>query len=163
MKINLATRMAPYLTVAGAESEWLSMRTNNWLWNSLMVGPVYTINLDKFSWDLQCLGGMNVTYLPQQKMLFQNPANNWFYLDRNTTASSVSYGLSAGTAFRFPLSDRVNLKIGVDYFQSSATVKYEQIKVTSVNQSQTVQTYNSGTYSVPIKTITGTIGFVYYL
>ena len=128
-----------------------------------MIGPVYTFNFDKVFWDFQLLGGMNVTYLPQQKMLFEKPANNWYYLDRNTTSSSVSYGLMAGTSFRFPISERVNLKVGLDYFQSKGQIRYEQFKVTKTGETQTVQIFNTGSYSIPIKMISGTIGFVYYL
>ena len=160
---KLETRMTPYVTVPEADRPYLSMRTNAWLWNSLMIGPVYSFNFDKVFWDFQLLGGMNVTYLPQQKMLFEKPANNWFYLDRNTTSSSVSYGLMAGTSLRFPISDRVNLKVGFDYFQSKAQIKYEQFKVTKTGDTQTVQIFNTGSYSIPIKMISGTIGFVYYL
>ena len=128
-----------------------------------MIGPVYTINFDKVFWDFQLLGGMNVTYLPMQKLLFEKPANNWFYLDRNTTSSSVSYGLTAGTSFRFPISDRINLKVGFDYFQSKAQIEYEQFKVTKSGETQTVQIFKTGSYSIPIKMVSGTIGFVYYM
>ena len=160
---KLESRMAPFVTVAEADRQYLSSRTNSWMWNSLMVGPVYTINFDKIFWDFQLLGGMNVTYLPQQKMLFEKPANNWFYLDRNTSSSSVSYGLMAGTSFRFPVSDRMKLKVGFDYFQSKAQVKYEQIKVTKTGDTQVLQVFGSGSNSIPIKMILGTIGFVYYM
>lgn len=151
------------ITVADAEREFLSLRVNSWMWNALLAGPVYTINFDRIFWDFQLLGGMNVAYLPQQKLLYEKPTNNWYYLDRNTSTTSVSYGLLAGTAFRFPVTDRLNLRVGVDYFRSKANVPYEQIRVSKQGETVVTENLKSGSASVPIETISATIGFVYYL
>jgi hypothetical protein len=161
---KLESRMnAAAIIVADADREFLSLRTNSWMWNALLAGPVYAINLDRISWDFHLLGGMNVVYLPQQKMLYEKPANSWYYLDRNTTTTKVSYGLLAGTAFRFPVSERINLKIGFDYFRSNATVPFEQIKVTKQGETVLTQKLGSGSSNIPIEMLSGSIGFVYYL
>jgi hypothetical protein len=106
---------------------------------------------------------LNVAYLPQQKLLYEKTVNNWFYLDRNTTSTSFSYGLLAGTAFRFPVSDRLNLRVGVDYYRSKASISYEQIRVTKQGETVVTEKLGNGSGSVPIETISGSIGFVYYL
>jgi hypothetical protein len=151
------------ITVAEADRPFLSLRANSWMWNSLLAGPVYTINIDRVYWDFQVLGGMNVTYLPQQKLIYDKPVNNWYYLDRNTTVTNVSYGLSAGTAFRFPVTDRVNLRVGVDYYRSRAKVTYEQIRVTNQGATTTTETLGNGSSVIPIEMFSASIGFVYYL
>ena len=160
---KLEKRMEPFVTVAEVDRPDLSLRANSWMRNTLLAGPVYTINFNRVYWDLQLLGGMNVTYLPQQKLIYDKPANNWYYLDKNTSSINVSYGLLAGTAFRFPVTDRVNLKVGVDYFRSRAQIKYEQTKVTRSGTNETIQKLGSGSSTVPIEMLSGTIGFVYYL
>jgi len=161
---KLETRMNGYsITVPDADRQYLSLDVNSWMWNALLVGPVFTIKFDHIFWDFQLLGGMNVAYLPQQKLSYDKPANNWYYLDKNTTTTSVSLGVIAGTAFRFPVTDRLNLKVGVDYYRSSAMVKYEQIKVSHPGQTILTQTLGSGETKNPIEMLSGSIGFVYYL
>lgn len=161
---KLETRMnTAAISVADADREFLSLRVNSWMWNALLAGPVYTISFDRVFWDFQLLGGMNVAYLPQQKLLYEKPANNWFYLDRNTSTTNVSYGLMAGTAFRFPVSDRINLRVGVDYYRSKARIQYEQIMVSKQGANVDIQKLGSGSASIPIEMLSATIGFVYYL
>jgi len=161
---KLETRMNDAsIIVADADRDFLSLKVNSWMSNALLGGPVFTIRFDRIYWDIQLLGGMNVTYLPQQKLTFEKPANNWAYFDRNTSTTSVSYGLLAGTAFRFPVSDRINLKVGFDYFHSQANVKYDQTRITKQGETFVTEKLGNGSTSIPIEMITGTIGFVYYL
>ena len=163
MGTKLETRMNQLFTVADADREFLSLRVNSWMWNALLAGPVYTLNFDRIYWDFQLLAGMNVAYLPQQKLLFEKPANNWFYLDRNTKTTNVSYGILAGTALRFPVTDRFNLKVRVDYYHSRASVGFEQIRVSKQGETVLTEKLGYGSATVPIEMISGTIGFVYYL
>lgn len=161
---KLETRMkAFYPVIDEADRPYLSLRANSWMWNALLAGPVFTLNFDRIYLDFQALGGMNVAYLPQQKLLYEKTANNWFYLDRNTSTINVSYGLMAGTAVRFPVTDRINLRVGVDYYRSNAKVQYEQIRVTKGTTTVTTEKLGSGSANIPIEMISGTIGFVYYL
>ncbi len=161
---KLETRMQTfYPVIEEADRQYLSLRANSWMWNALLAGPVYTINFDRIYWDFQVLVGMNVAYLPQQKLLYEKPANNWFYLDRNTSTINVSYGLLAGTAIRFPVTDRINLRVGIDYYCSKARVQYEQIRVTKEVSSDTTEKLGNGSADIPIEMISATVGFVYYL
>jgi hypothetical protein len=160
---KLEKRMNTYITVDEADREYLSLKVNSWMWNALMVGPVYTINLNRIYWDLQLVGGLNITYLPQQKLQYEKPSNNWYYLDRNTTTTNASYGISAGSALRFPVLDRVNLKIGIDYYRSQALIKSEQIKVSKQGETELTETLGQGSSTVPLEMFTVSVGFVYYL
>lgn len=161
---KLETRMqAFYPVIEESDREFLSLRVNSWMWNALLAGPVYTINFDRVFWDFQVLGGMNVTYLPQQKLLYEKPGNKWFYLDRNTSTINFSYGLLAGTAFRFPVTDRINLRVGIDYYRSKASIQYEQIRVSKPEATEITDKLGNGSADIPIEMLSGTIGFVYYL
>jgi hypothetical protein len=151
------------ITVDASNREYLSLKANSWMWNSLLAGPVYTINIKRRYWDFQVLGGMNVAYLPQQKLLYDNPANDGSYLDSNTSSTSVSYGLLAGTDLRFPVTDRINLKVGVNYYMSRAKVAYEQTRVTQQGTSVVNEKLGNGSNTIPIEMLSGTIGLVYYL
>lgn len=163
MVTNLVSRMSQYFPFDSKDQQFLSMTVNPWVSNGLLIGTVYTITFDKFLWDIQALGGLNVAYLPQEKLLYQNPANNWIYLHRNTNSVSFSYGLLAGTALRFPISEKVYLRVGFDYYNSRATINYEEQKVTKDESAIHVDQLGAGKSVVPIETISGTIGFVYYL
>ena len=160
---QLVDRMTHYFPIESQDQEFLSMTVNPWVWNGLLIGPVYTITFDKIFWDFQVLGGLNVTYLPQQKLLYNNPSNNWLYIQHNLNSINVSYGLLAGTAFRFPVSDKIYLRLGLDYYKTRASIKYEEIKVTNEGNTTHIDQLNAGTSVVPIENISGTIGFVYYL
>lgn len=156
-------RMTQYFPITTQDQQYLSMTVNTWVWNGLLFGPNYTLTFDKFYWDFQALAGLNVAYLPQQKLLYQNPANNWLYIHHNLNSVNLSYGLLAGTAVRFPVSDKIHLRIGIDYYHSQATLKYEEIKVTKDASNSIIDHLNVGSYKVPIENISGTIGLVYYL
>jgi hypothetical protein len=160
---QLVNRMTKFIPISSQDQQFLSMTVNPWVWNGLMFGPNYTITFDKFLWDFQALGGLNVAYLPQQKLLYQNPANSWLFLYHNLNTVSVSYGLLGGTAVRFPVSDKIYLRIGIDYYHSQATLKFEELRVTKEGLTTTIDHLSTGRYSVPIENISGTIGFVYYL
>jgi hypothetical protein len=161
---KLESRMNPAVAPqTDADRDFLSLNVNAWMWNALLAGPVYTFNFNRIYLDFQLLGGMNVAYLPQQKLLYKQPANNWYFLDRNTNNTNVSVGILAGTALRFPISDRVNFKIAVDYYQSKALIQYEQIKVTKQGETVLTEKLGKGSSSVPIRSISGSFGFVYYL
>lgn len=163
MGTMLESRMNEYFTVSEEDRDYLKLSVNSWMTNSMVFGPVFSINFNKFYWDFQALGGMNVAYLPQAKLTYENPVNNWSYIQRNTTSTSVSYGLVAGTALRFAITENVNLRLSVDYFYSQATVKYEELRVTKDGATSKTEILNSGSTLNPIQSISGTIGFVYYL
>lgn len=160
---QLVNRMTQYFPISTQDRQYLSMDVNPWVNNGLLFGPNYTISFDKVFWDFQALGGLNVSYLPQQKLLYQNPANNWLYIHNSLNTVNVSYGLMAGTAVRFPVSDKIYLRIGVDYYNSQAKIKYEEIRVTKGTSTTIIDHLAAGDYRVPIQNISGTIGFVYYL
>jgi hypothetical protein len=160
---QLVNRMTQYFPIETTDQAFLSMTVNPWVWNGILIGPVYTITLDKILWDFQVMGGLNVTYLPQQKLLYENPANNWFYLHHNLNTVNLSYGLLAGTAFRFPVSDKIYLRLGIDYYNTRASIKYEEIKVTTEGSTSHTDQLGAGTSVVPVENISATIGFVYYL
>lgn len=160
---QLVDRMEKYFSVTNQDQEFISLSVNPWVWNEILVGPLYTIAIGKAYWDFQILGGLNIAYLPQQKFLYQNPANNWLYLHHNLNSVSVSYGILGGTALRLPVSDKVYLRLGIDYYNSQATTRYEEIKVTNEGTVTHIDQLNKGKSNVPIQNISGTIGFVYYL
>jgi len=160
---NMLINRAPVLPENPAIPKYYSATSNPWMSNALLVGPVYTITLGRAYLDFQVQGGVNVTYLPQQKLQYNNPSNIWFYLDQNSNSTDVSWGVLAGTAFRFPVTPRLNLKVGLDYFRSSAHLKYEQVQMAEQTSPVMSQTLGSGSNPISIQMITGTIGFVYYL
>lgn len=167
METMLKNRISSAIVIA--DPKYLSYTSNPWMWNAFLVGPSYTITLGRLYWDLQLLGGMNLTYLPQQKLQYnpynadQTNPNKWYYSDQNTSSTNLGMGFLAGTAFRFPLSERLNLKVGANYYFSSAKVKYQQTRISQQAETAVTEVLGSGNYSIPIKMITGTIGFVYYL
>ena len=163
MGTMMETRMRKQVPFTEAERENLSLSVNSWMSNSLVFGPVFSLNFDRLSWDFQAMTGMNVTYLPNQKLLFKNLVANWEYLQRNTNNVHVSLDVLAGTAVRFKVTDKVQLKIAVDYQRANTKTSFEELKSTKNGTTITIDHLNSGTTYVVKEAVIGTAGFVYYL
>ena len=151
-------------TITSSERDYLKLNANPWLWGSILVGPRYSINFNTFSWDFQALGGVNVNFLPNQQLTYDNPSNDWFYINHATNRNNLQLAWMTGTDLRFAVSPRTNLKIGVSYFQSSAKISSEEKEMekgTGTNLTRTIISKENSHYT--IATLNATIGFVYYL
>ena len=159
----MENRMKVQVPFVETEREFLKLSINSLMSNSLIFGPVYTINFDRLAWDFQGMTGMNVTYLPDQHLLFANSANNWEYLQRNTNALNISMDFSAGTAIRMTVSEKSHLILSAGYLYSQSNNNREELK--SVKENNTIKTtqLNSGATTVIKEAVIGSIGFVYYL
>jgi hypothetical protein len=158
----METRMKKLVPFSEAERDNLTLTVNSWMSNSIVFGPVFSLNFDKLSWDFLLMAGMNVTYLPDQKLLFKPSVGTWEYLQHNTNNTNVSLDLLAGTALRFKVNEKVQLKIAMDYQHSSAKNNYEELKTTKLSSSTTVDKLASGSTNVTKQVVIGSIGFVYY-
>jgi hypothetical protein len=158
----METRMKKLVPFSETERDNLTLTVNSWMSNSIVFGPVFSLNFDKLSWDFQLMAGMNVTYLPEQKLLFKPSVGTWEYLQHNTNSTNVSLDLLAGTALRFKVNEKVQLKIAMDYQISRSKNSYEELKITKLNNTTTVDKLTSGSTNVPKQVVIGSIGFVYY-
>ena len=163
MGTMMENRMKKQVPFTEAERPNLIFSVNSWMSNSIIFGPVYSINFDKFAWDFQLMGGMHVAYLPNQNLIFSNPANNWEYQQRNTNPVHISLDLLAGTAVRFPINDKVQLKVAVDYQTSRVKNSYEELRMNYQGTTYTLDHLGSGSSTVPCDVVIGTVGFVFYL
>ena len=156
-------RMKKLVPFTEAERDNLSLSVNSWMSNSLIFGPVYSLNFDNVSLDFQALTGMHVSYLPNQKLLYKNSSGTWEYLQHNTNSTNVSMDFLAGMALRFKVTDKVQLKVAINYQRAGSTTKYEEVKSTKIGSTITNNVLNSGHAFVTNEVVTPTIGFVYYL
>ncbi len=156
-------RMKKLVPFTEAERDNLTLTVNSWMSNSLVFGPVFSINFDRFAWDFQALAGMNVTYLPNQKLLYKPSSGSWEYLQHNTNNIHISLDLLAGSAVRFKVTDKLQLKVALDYQQSKSKNSFEEIQTTKVNGSSLVENLNNGSTVVTKQVMIGSVGFVYYL
>jgi hypothetical protein len=163
MGTMMENRMKKQVPFTETERDNLTLSVNSWMSNSLLFGPVFSLNFDRFAWDFQAMAGMYAAYLPEQKLLFEHSSKTWAYLQQNTNTLNVSYALLAGTAFRFKVSGKVQLKIAADYQYSQSKTSYEEIKTTIQNSVRTTEKLNSGNVFVPKQVMMASIGFVYYL
>ncbi len=159
----MAGRMKKQVPFTEAERPDLTLTVNAWMSNSIIVGPVYTINFDRFAWDFEIMTGMHVAYLPNQTLLFSNPSNTWDYQQNNTNPVHISLDILAGTAVRFPVADKIQLKMALDYQKSRVKNSYQEIRINHVGTNYAVDNLGTGSNSVPQDVIIGTVGFVFYL
>jgi hypothetical protein len=163
MGTMMENRMKKQVPFAEDERDNLTLSVNSWMSNSLLFGPVYSFNFDRFAWDFHILTGMNVAYLPSQKLLYEHSSKTWVYLQQNTNTVNISMDLLAGTAFRFKVTEKTQLKIAFDYQQSKSKNSYEELKTTIYNDNSTTERLNSGDVTVQKQVMMASIGFVYYL
>lgn len=163
MGTMMESRMKKLVPFTEAERDNLTLTVNSWMSNSLVFGPVFSLNFDRFAWDFQAMAGMNVTYLPNQKLLYKPSSGSWEYLQHNTNNIHVSLDLLAGSAVRFKATEKLQLKVAVDYQHSKSKNSFEELKTTKTNGSTSVESLNSGTTEVPKQVVIGSVGFVYYL
>jgi hypothetical protein len=163
MGTMMESRMKKKVPFNETERDNLTLTVNPWMSNSLVFGPVFSLNFDRFALDFQAMAGMNVTYLPSQNLLLSNPSNSWEYRQRNTNVINVSLDLLAGTAIRMKVTEKVQLKVALDYQHSKAKNSYEETKTTRTNSVITIEHLSSGSNIVPKEVVIGTVGFVYYL
>ena len=160
---KLVDRMNQHFPIETEDQEFLSMTINPWLNNSIMAGPEYTFTFKNIKLDFYALGGFNVVHLPRATFTYQNPGNNWIYVHHGLNSTDFSYGLMAGTALRIPMSERFDFSISVNYFQSHASGRYEELRITDNGSSFVTEQLLTGSTSVPIKLVSASLGFVYNL
>ncbi|HWS00048.1 MAG TPA: hypothetical protein VN249_05490 [Prolixibacteraceae bacterium] len=163
MGTMMENRMKQQVPFTEEERDNLTLTVNSWMSNSMLFGPVFTVYINKLSWDFHAMTGMNVTYLPNQKLLYKHSSGSWEYLQHNTNTTNVSMDFLAGTAFRFGVTEKVQLKLAFDCQFSRSNTKYEEIKTTKTNEVITTEILNSGNTLVPKQVVMASIGFVYYL
>jgi hypothetical protein len=159
----MENRMKKIVSFAESERDNLTLTVNSWMSNSMVFGPVFSVNFDRLSWDFMVMAGLNVAYLPNQKLLFKNPTANWEYLQHNTKMVDFSPDFLAGTALRMKVTEKVQLKLALDYQSSGSKSPYEEVKTTKLNSSTTTEHLGSGSTFVRKEVIIGSLGFVYYL
>lgn len=156
-------RMIEQVPFTEEERDNLTLSVNSWMSNSMLFGPVYSFNFDRFAWDFHVMTGMNVAYLPSQKLLYEHSSKTWVYLQQNTNTVNISLDILAGTAFRFKVTEKTQLKLAFDYQQSKSKNSYEELKTTINNDNKTTEHLNSGDIYVQKQVMMASIGFVYYL
>lgn len=159
----MENRMKKQVSFTETERPSLTFSVNSWMSNSVIFGPVYSLNFNKLAIDFQVMTGMHVAYLPNQNLLFSNPNNDWEYQQRNTNPIHISLDLLAGTAVRFPINDKIQLKVAVDYQMSKIKNDYEELRMNYLGTTYSVDYLGSGSSSVTNGVVIGTVGFVFYL
>ncbi|HEY5510154.1 MAG TPA: hypothetical protein VIK10_03920 [Prolixibacteraceae bacterium] len=159
----MENRMKKQVSFTEPERTNLAFSVNSWMSNSMIIGPVYSLNFNKVAWDFQLMAGMHVAYLPNQNLLLSNPDNEWEYMQRNTNPVNISLDLLAGTALRFPVTEKIQLKVAVDYQKSRIKNSYEELRMNFLGTSYSVDHLGNGSNIVPKDVVIGTVGFVFYL
>lgn len=160
---NLYNRMNRFFPVEVKNTEFISLSVDPWLTNSVLAGPDYTFTFNNIKLDFYALGGLSVIYLPQSKLIYQNPANNWIYIHRNTNSKDYNYGFSTGTSLRYPVSERFDFRFGVSYFYTKCTENFEEVRITKSESTTVLEQLSSGSSTVPLSIVSASVGLVYYL
>jgi hypothetical protein len=157
---KLENQLFEFFDPSEINNDYLLFNVDYWFWGSALFGPKYSIKFNKLFWDFHVLGGPNITHLPKQSLIYDDPEENWFYQDRLIRKSDFSMAWLAGTDIRFAVSNKINLKLGVSYYHTKATMETEQI-IVNKDDVDAVELLDTNETKIPISTINATIGFVY--
>jgi hypothetical protein len=160
---NLYNHMDRLFPVEVKNREFISLLVNPWVTNSVLVGPNYSITYNSLKLDFFAIGGLSAIDLPQIKLVYQNPVNNWTYANRNINSRDFNYGFSTGTSLRCPVSERFDFRIGLSYFYTKCVEKFEEVRITKTETSTVVEQLSTSQATVPVSIFSATVGLVYYL
>ncbi len=105
----------------GAE---VSFTTTQWTYVNLFVGPVLSIPLGSFNFDIRALGGMSFTMPPKRDLFVTYPG---VQLSHKAEGQSLKFGYLLGAGILYQPSGNYGLRFGADYFSTNSVVDINYI------------------------------------
>jgi hypothetical protein len=156
---NLDARMANYLIEDKTRYD-----IGAWNWNTLGVGFKANIPLvrNRFSAVAGFFPGLSIPYVPGMDMKINDEDNNMEYVSQSIKETHISFAWMTDLSFHFQINSQMQLLLRSSYYQSN--IEFNHISYTrKKNLNEIDQLLDDKLFQIPIKTISTTIGFIYYL
>ncbi|MEM9025052.1 MAG: hypothetical protein AAGB22_15000, partial [Bacteroidota bacterium] len=107
-------------------------------WSSVyaLVGIQFTVNADRFLWDLKLSAGTVITSEPSFRILVDDGTN--IFERFNTQNTVTSGGIHFGTAGRVPIGEHIALRLGLDLIVSEPRFN---TRITELENGQQTSTF----------------------
>ena len=135
-----------------------------WNWNTLGVGFKANIPLvrNRFSAVAGFFPGLSIPFVPGMDMKIDDEENNLEYVSQSIKETNVSFSWMTDLSFQFQINSQMQLLLRGSYYQSN--IEFNHISYTrKKNLNEIDQLLDDKLFQIPIKTISTTIGFIYYL
>ena len=135
------------------EDTYISFDAGVWNHVNVMVGPQFTLPLDRLNFDLRALGGLSFIFPPEMQIYLANEDEE--FRKYFTYQTKVSFGYLFGAAIRYNTSDNMMIRLMADY-------TYAKTTYTVTDEYEGPGTPDTGEYEQPIGTWNIGIGIGYY-
>ena len=97
----------------------LSFITTQWTYVNLFAGPVISIPVASFNFQLRALAGMSFT-MPPKRDLFITYTNT--ELSHHAEGQSLKFGYLLGAGILYQPNSNYGIRLGVDYFSTNSVI-----------------------------------------
>lgn len=156
---TLDARMADYLI-----EDQTRYDIGAWNWNTLGVGFKANISLihNRFSAVAGFFPGLSIPFVPGMDMKINDEENNLEYVSQSIKKNNISFAWMTDFSLHFRINSQMQLLLRSSYYQSN--IEFNHISYTrKKNMNEIDQLLDDKLFQIPIKTISTTIGFIYYL
>lgn len=160
--VRLNNELAAYMNLKNSENK-VNYDINYWQWSSPLVGAKYNypISINKIYVEVGAYSGVNFTQIPDQNLSYLDSENSREIISQNDTDKDISIPLSITCGVRFKINEKMQLRFNADYFYTKANYSHvNYIKGENANKREEISVEQ---FSVPIQTISATVGLVYVL
>lgn len=142
-----------------------SLTTTNigyWQWSAPMLGVKYNypIIINKLYIETGLFSGLNISPIPFQSIIIDDPDNERKYYSDNKPGTCISIPVMVDGAFRIVFNDNIQMKLQSSYYQTN--IKYKH-KNSFQNKNSAVIDIKEFDINVPIKNISVSLGLIYTL
>ena len=96
--------------------------TTQWTYVNLLVGPVFSVPLASFNFQIRALAGMSFA-MPPKRDLFITYANT--QLSHHAEGQSLKFGYLLGAGILYQPNSNYGLRIGTDYFSTNSVIEID--------------------------------------
>ena len=160
--IRLNNELSDYMNLKNEENK-VNYDINYWQWSSPMIGAKYNypILINKTYVEIGAYTGVNFTQIPDQNLSYLDSENKREIISQNDTDKDISVPLSFTCGIRFKIREKMQVRINADYFYTKANYTHvNYIKGGNVTQRDEI---SKEQFSVPIQTISTSVGLIYTL
>jgi len=159
---RLNSELASYMDLKNSENK-VNYDINYWQWSSPLIGGKYNypIVINDTYIEIGAYTGVNFTQIPDQTLSYWDSEKSRDIISQNDKDKDISIPLSITCGIRFKIKEKMQLRINADYFYTKANYPHvNYIKGGNVNERDEI---SKEVFSVPIQTISTSIGLIYNL
>ena len=98
--------------------------TSQWTYVNLLVGPVFSIPVASFNFQIRALAGMSFTMPPTRDLSVKFENTN---LNHHAEGQSLKFGYLLGAGILYQPNSNYGLRLGTDYFSTNSVIEIDYL------------------------------------